>query len=136
MKTAIYPGSFDPIHTGHLNVIKKAAKLFDILIVVVSNNAEKNNQTDINERLLNARDLISIDNVKIIKNSNKMTIDIAKENNAKWIIRSGRNGIDFKYELELAAAYKYQYSEIETIMIVPDLKDINYKSRLIKQGVI
>ena len=134
MKIAIYPGSFDLMHEGHLNIINKASLLFDKVYVVVTNNPEKKCQENIDTRFEYALKLVSLDNVEIIKNESKLTVDVAKELNAKWIIRSGRNDIDFQYELELAAANKHLDNEVETVLIMPDLKDVKFQSRLIKQG--
>lgn len=135
MRKAIYPGSFDPIHKGHINIIKKASELFDKVFVVVSNNPEKEDQSPLLERFELVSKSIDIDNVEVIVNDHKLTVDIAKQNGAKWIVRSGRNDIDFKYELELAAANKHISKDIETILIYPDFENVEYQSRLIKQGV-
>lgn len=135
MKIAIYPGSFDPIHEGHLKIVLKASELFDKLFVVVSNNAEKKAQTDMEDRFSKAKEAIKITNVEVIKNEDKLTVVLAKELNANWIVRSGRKDDDFQYELELAAANNHLNSNIETIMILPDLDSVDYESRLIKQGV-
>jgi pantetheine-phosphate adenylyltransferase len=62
-----------------------------------------------------------------------MTWEIAKENKINWIIRSGRNNIDFNYELELAAGNNFFWKELETLLIIPDYKNIDFSSRLIKQ---
>lgn len=135
MKKAIYPGSFDPIHKGHINIIKKASKLFDELLVVVSNNPEKKNQSDIKTRL-NAvsKSLEGISNVKVISNNKLLTSELALSLDIKFLVRSGRNDIDFKYEIELAAANKHLNSELETIMFFPDLEDVDYSSTLLRQG--
>ncbi|MCK5806822.1 MAG: pantetheine-phosphate adenylyltransferase [Mycoplasmataceae bacterium] len=135
MKKAIYPGSFDPIHKGHINIIKKASKLFDELLVVVSNNPEKKNQSDIKTRL-NAvsKSLEGISNVKVISNNKLLTSELASSLDIKFLVRSGRNDIDFKYEIELAAANKHLNSELETIMFFPDLEDVDYSSTLLRQG--
>lgn len=133
MKIAIYPGSFDPIHEGHISIIKKAIKLFDKVIVVVSNNLEKKNQTPIEIRY---EKIVKLNlGIEVIVNANHLTAEIAKKHGAKWIIRSGRDNIDFKYELEMASANNHLNNEIETILIIPNYENISYKSRLIKQGV-
>ena len=136
MKKAIYPGSFDPIHKGHINIIKKASKLFDELLVVVSNNPEKNNQNDINERLNKVISSIEgLKNVKAISNNKTLTSKLASSLDISFLVRSGRNDIDFKYELELAAANKHLNNNLETIMFFPDLDDVDYSSTLERQGI-
>lgn len=136
MKIAIYPGSFDPIHEGHMHIIKKSLDLFDKVIILVSNNKEKANQTNIDDRFNKVKELTKdIKNIEVHKNVDKTTAHWAKDKGIKFLIRSGRNDIDFKYELELAAANNYLNKNLETILIMPDYEKINFESRLIKQGV-
>lgn len=136
MRKAIYPGSFDPLHDGHIAIIKKALKLFDVVYVVVTNNPEKQEQTGINERLEQVKSkLADFSNLIIEKNENQMTADFAKAKDIKFLIRSARNQTDFDYELELALGNKHLNKDIETIIIIPDELDIDFHSRLIKQGV-
>ncbi len=134
MKKALFPGSFDPIHKGHIEIIKKAIKLFDIVVVVVTNNEEKKSASPIKKRFNHAKSFLKeIENIEIITNSNMLTADLAKKMGIKWIIRSGRNNTDFNYELELAAGNKSLNQDVETVIIFPNYEDIDYSSRLIKQ---
>ncbi|MCR8613085.1 MAG: pantetheine-phosphate adenylyltransferase [Mycoplasma sp.] len=134
MKKAIFPGSFDPIHKGHIEIIKKATKLFDLVYVVVTFNNEKEHLSNIDGRLENVKNEIGhIKGIEIIKNSNLMTAELAKKLDTKFLIRSARNDIDFKYELELAAGNNHLNKELETILIIPDYSLIDYSSRLLKQ---
>ena len=135
MKIAIYPGSFDPIHNGHIEIIKKSLKLFDKVFVVVSYNPEKEDQSDINLRLENANKMINLPNVEVIVNRSDLTVDVATKLKARWIIRSARNDFDYDYEIKMAAANKSLNSKIETVIIIPDMKNIHYSSTLVKQGV-
>ena len=134
MNKAIFPGSFNPLHSGHISIIKKASKIFDFVYVVICNNPEKPKKTSLEERYNFALTIIpNIKNIKLITNEDKLTITIANELNCKYLIRSARNDKDFNYELELAAANHSLNNELETILIIPDYKNINYQSRLIKQ---
>lgn len=136
MKKAIYPGSFDPLHEGHKAIIKKALKLFDVVYVVVSNNPEKSSQTDINKRFETTKErLKEFSNVMVEINNNTTTAEFAKQREINFLIRSARDDQDFQYELELATANKYLNNDLETIIIIPDKLDVDYRSRLIKQGV-
>lgn len=136
MSKSLFPGSFDPIHKGHLEIIKKAINLFDEVIVVVSINPEKKNSSPIEERFIKVKEFLKgINNVKVILNKNKMTAILAKEMDIKWIIRSGRNNTDFNYEIEIAAGNKGLNKNLETIMIFPNYEDVDYRSRLLKQKV-
>ncbi|QNM93864.1 pantetheine-phosphate adenylyltransferase [Mycoplasma sp. Pen4] len=130
-KNALYPGSFNPIHKGHLSIIDKASKLFDTLYVVVSFNPDKNNLEDIEKNYEIVLNLLSDkENIKVIKNKNQLTAELAKELNATYLIRSARNIQDYEYELELAAGNKYLNENLETILIMPDYENIEFSSTL------
>ena len=136
MKKAIFPGSFDPLHEGHLNIIEKSLKLFDHIVLIVSVNKEKSNSNNIVKRFNDVKKkLINNKNISVIINENNMISNIAKELKINYIIRSARNNKDFQYELELAAANKNINSELETILIIPDYKNIKFESRLEKQKI-
>ncbi|UUD37047.1 pantetheine-phosphate adenylyltransferase [Mycoplasmopsis californica] len=131
MKIAIYPGSFDPLHKGHLEIIKKVLKIFDKLIVIVSVNPDKENQTPVDERLKQVCDqLKGFKNVEVIPNKNKLIGHIARDLGVEFIIRSARNKTDFDYELELAAGNNHVNEKLETILIMPDFEYIEYSSTL------
>lgn len=133
IKKAIYPGSFDPLHQGHLDVIKKALKIFDKIIVVVSINPDKNNLVNIKQRYLaTCQELKAFENVEVVLNEADLMANVAKKYDANFIIRSARNETDYKYELELAAGNNSQNQELETILIIPDYKMIEYSSTLLR----
>lgn len=134
MKKAIYPGSFDPIHKGHIAVVKKGLKLFDEVFVIVTNNPEKTPSKSLDERYQEVKKAFAANSqVYVEKNDSDLTANIAKQKGIDFLIRSARNQVDFNYELELAAGNKHLNSDLETILIIPDYEDINYSSRLIKQ---
>jgi len=131
MKKAIYAGSFDPIHQGHIKVLKKALKLFDEVIVIIANNDFKKNQSNIDKRLVEVKQSIkkhNLRNVTCYILNDKYLATWAKENDINFLIRSARNNTDFKYELDLAKLNKEINKKFETILIIPDLKDIEYSS--------
>ena len=128
MKTVIYPGSFNPIHDGHKQVIDLALKLFDRVIIVIAQNPEKPNIENLKEREDNIRKIYAhqIDAGKILViNSNKMTGRIAKEYNA-CIIKGVRNFIDFQNELDQASFNRVKFN-IETILI-PSSPELSFMS--------
>ncbi|EGV00176.1 pantetheine-phosphate adenylyltransferase [Mycoplasmopsis columbina] len=133
-KIAIYPGSFDPMHEGHLSVIDKALKLFDKLFVIVSINPDKNNLENIDERYLETKKMLSHygDRIDVLINKNNLIGQIAKNLNVNFLVRSARNDTDYKYELELAAGNHEVNNELETILIIPDYKLIEYSSTLLR----
>ncbi|QDY87686.1 pantetheine-phosphate adenylyltransferase [Mycoplasma anserisalpingitidis] len=130
-KYAIYPGSFDPWHKGHMEILKKALKIFDAIFIIVSINPDKDNQSNIDKRFNNVKEKVKdLDNVEVLINKSGFIADIARELNVNFIIRSARNNTDFNYELELAAGNKTLNNELETILIMPNYEDINYSSTL------
>ncbi|WP_027334914.1 pantetheine-phosphate adenylyltransferase [Mycoplasmopsis felifaucium] len=132
-KVALYPGSFDPFHLGHLSVLKKALRIFDEIHVVVSINPDKENLDNIDERYLNVKnELKNFKNVFVSINKDDLTANIAKKNGANFIIRSARNDIDYNYELQLAAGNNLLNPELETVLIVPDYDKIEYSSTLVR----
>lgn len=132
-KKAIYAGSFDPIHEGHLAVIKKALKMFDELLVIVSINPDKNNYDNLEERYLYVKKVLKdFKNVKVMINKNELIGDIAKRENCEFLIRSARNQTDFNYELVVAAGNHAVNHNLETILILPDYDMIDYSSSLIR----
>ncbi|MBQ6280409.1 MAG: pantetheine-phosphate adenylyltransferase [Mycoplasma sp.] len=128
-KIAIYPGSFDPIHEGHINIIKRLSILFDKLYVVVSYNVDKNKQTDIDSRLYQVRKTIkelNLKNVQVVKNTG-LTIEFAKKLKCNFIVRGIRNVHDYKYELNMAKIHKALDASIDTILFITS-KELSKKS--------
>ena len=138
MKTAIYPGTFDPITYGHIDVIKKSLNIFDRLIVATTDNANKNYHFLINERIniINNslfKDLkLSKKKIKIISFDN-LTIDLCKKYNANVIIRGLRAVSDFEYEFQLAGMNKKLNSKIETMFLMSDIENQIISSKFVKE---
>ena len=110
-KFAIFPGSFDPLHKGHINIIKRASQLFDVLYVAVSfNSAKKQDNLDARyQKVVVKLKSLKLRNVKVVKNET-LTVDKAKELNCKYIVRSVRDLKDYKYEMMIAQNnHKYQF---------------------------
>ena len=138
MKTAIYPGTFDPITFGHIDVIKKSLKIFDRLIVATTDNINKNYYFSIEERLSIIKDSLFKDlrfNKKkiIVVAFNTLTIDLCKKYNATVIIRGLRAVSDFEYEFQLAGMNKKLNSNIETIFLMSDVENQIISSKFVKE---
>ncbi|WP_027332891.1 pantetheine-phosphate adenylyltransferase [Mycoplasmopsis gallinarum] len=130
-KVAIYPGSFDPLHKGHISVIQKALKLFDKLIVVVSINPDKDNLINIEERYQTIKNqLASFKNVEVLLNRNQLIGELSKDLNVQFLVRSARNQIDYDYELDLASGHHTINPDLETILIIPDYEMLGVSSTL------
>ncbi|MBU4690131.1 pantetheine-phosphate adenylyltransferase [Mycoplasma sp. ES3157-GEN-MYC] len=134
MKTkAIYAGSFDPLHTGHIAVVNKALKFVDKLLLVVSNNPDKNNIDNLLDRFEYVKNYFkNNENVEVIFNKNELIGNIAKRYKINLLIRSARNDADYQTELDIAAGNHTVNPELETILIIPDYEMIGISSTLIR----
>ncbi len=118
---AMFPGSFNPIHKGHLDIIKRASKLYNKFYVVVSINDYKPQKVACKVRLANAKKAVNklhLRNVIVVGNMG-LTVDFAKKHNISVIVRSIRNAKDAKYEIDMAQANHYLNNKIETILMLP-----------------
>ena len=132
-KIAIYPGSFDPITNGHIDLIKRAAKLFDEVIVAITQNANKSSFLSIDQRVNAAENsLKSVKNAKVLS-FNSLLVDFASEQNAQIIIRGLRAVSDFEYEFQLSGMNKRLNSEIETLFMTPSEEFANISSSLVRE---
>ncbi len=138
MKVAVYPGTFDPITFGHIDVIKKSLKIFDKLIVATTNNADKNYFFSIEDRLniINNslfKDL-KLDKKKIkVISFDSLTINLCNKYKAKAIIRGLRAVSDFEYEFQLAGMNKKLNSKIETMFLMSDVENQIISSKFVKE---
>jgi pantetheine-phosphate adenylyltransferase len=115
MKTAIYPGSFDPITNGHIDIAYRAAKLFDKLIIAVAEKKSAKQLFTLEERLLFVEDIFSNNNdIEVVPFKNLVT-DLAREKSANIIVRGVRTVLDFDYEFKMAVMNKKLHKDIETV---------------------
>ena len=138
MNTAIYPGTFDPITFGHIDVIKKSLNIFDKVVVATTDNINKSYHFSINERL----DIIHNSLFKDLKLNKKrieiisfdnLTIDLCKKYKANTIIRGLRAVSDFEYEFQLAGMNKKLNSKIETMFLMSDIENQIISSKFVKE---
>jgi pantetheine-phosphate adenylyltransferase len=138
MNTAIYPGTFDPITYGHIDVIKKSLNVFDKLIVATTDNINKNYHFSIEDRLSIINNSLFKDlrlNKKKIKvvSFDDLTIDLCKKYKANTIIRGLRAVSDFEYEFQLAGMNKKLNSKIETMFLMSDVENQIISSKFVKE---
>ena len=133
MKRAVYPGSFDPVTYGHLDVIKRASEMFDELIVSVLNNKTKTPLFSVEERVKILKEATKdIPNVRIDSFSG-LLIDYAKKKNVHVIIRGLRAITDFEYELQIAQTNHVENPEVETIFLTTSLQYSYLSSTIVKE---
>tara|TARA_A100001011_G_scaffold400638_1_gene517053 strand:- start:4591 stop:5082 length:492 start_codon:yes stop_codon:yes gene_type:complete len=138
MRTGIYPGTFDPITLGHIDVIKKSLKIVDKLVIAITDNVNK-------EYFFSLEDRVSIVNKSLfkdlklnkkkilIKSFNTLTIDLCKKYKASIIIRGLRAVSDFEYEFQLAGMNKKLNNDIETIFLMSNIENQIISSNFVKE---
>ena len=137
-KVAIYPGTFDPITYGHIDVIKKALKLFDKVVVALSDGNNKNYLFDADERIEIVKKALFTDlkldkkRIKIISFSN-LTTDLCKTYKSRFILRGLRAVSDFEYEFQLAGMNRKLDNSIETIFLMSDNENQIISSNFVKE---
>ncbi len=137
-KNAIYPGTFDPITFGHIDVIKKALKIVDNVIVAISDGDNKNYLFDSEERIQIVKKALFSDlklNKKRIKiiSFRSLTTDLCKKNNSNIILRGLRAVSDFEYEFQLAGMNRKLNNSIETIFLMSDVENQIISSKFVKE---
>ena len=138
MNTAVYPGTFDPITFGHIDVIKKSLKVFDRVVVATTDNVNKKYYFSIDERLSIINNSLFKDlrltkkNIKVVP-FDSLTINLCKKYNANTIIRGLRAVSDFEYEFQLAGMNKKLNSNIETMFLMSDVENQIISSKFVKE---
>ena len=132
MAIAIYPGSFDPVHLGHVQIVETAATIFDRLIVVAMHNREKKGFLPIEKREeLLKTSFVHLDNV-VTDSSTGLVVDVAQALNADVIIKGLRSSVDFEIEMQMAQTNK-RISQINTFFIPADPEFSYISSRFIRE---
>jgi pantetheine-phosphate adenylyltransferase len=133
MRRAIYPGSFDPITNGHLDVIERARKLFDEVVVAVAHNDEKQALLSLKDRLDLLRETAGkIDNVRIAEFEG-LLVEFARNEEAGVVIRGLRAISDFEFEFQMALMNRKLDSAVETIFLMPKEEYTYLSSRIVKE---
>lgn len=133
MKTAVYPGSFDPVTSGHLNIIRRAANIFDKLIVCVMVNAGKNPMFTLEEREdFIRRVTLDLPNVEV-DCSNELLADYARRRGSCVIVKGLRAGSDFENEFQMALVNRKINPELDTMFLTADSRYMYLSSSMVKE---
>ena len=133
MRSAIYPGSFDPVTLGHWDLIQRTAKLVDRLVVAVLHNPAKTPAFTVEERVAMLKELTApLPNVEITTFLG-LLVDFAKAQNAQFIVRGVRAFSDFEYEFQMALMNRKLAPELETVFLMPKEKYAAVSSRLVRE---
>ncbi len=132
-KNAIYPGSFDPITNGHIDLIKRASGIFDCVTVAIANNHKKKPLLPMSQRIqLATIALADLDNIQVLS-FDTLLVEFARHQNAQIILRGLRAVSDFEYEFQLAGMNKHLAPDIETLFMTPAEQYANISSSLVKE---
>ena len=133
METLVYPGTFDPITNGHTDLVERASRLIDRVIVAVAVNANKQDAFPIETRVSLARDVLAhIDNVEVCSFAN-LLVDFMHQKQANIILRGLRAVSDFEYEFQLASMNRHLAPDVETLFMTPDEEYSFISSSLVKE---
>lgn len=135
MTTAIYPGSFDPVTIGHLDIIIRACKIFDKVIVAVPINPDKHASFSVEERMALLRRAIDAEGIKNaeVDSVEGLLADYAEEKNIQVLIKGLRAMSDFEYEFQMALTNKRLNSELETMFLATSAENMFLSSSMVKQ---
>lgn len=133
MKTVIYPGTFDPITLGHIDLVERAAAIFDHVLVAIAHSEKKRPLFALEERIdLCERALAHVPNVEVCGYSN-LLVDFARAHDSRFVLRGVRAIADFEYELQLANMNRAMHPELETVFLTPTERFAYISSTLVRE---
>ena len=133
---AIYPGSFDPVTYGHIDLIQRAQKIFETVIVAVARNSQKKSLFSVNERLEMLKQATAGMDGIVISDFDGLIVDYARKNNIGVILRGLRMVSDFEYEFQMALTNRKLSQDVETIFLMPSEQYSYISSRLLKEAAM
>ena len=133
MTTAVYPGSFDPVTNGHLDIIRRASKMFDHLIIAVLKHSAKSPLFTTEERVKMLEEITAGISNCTVETFDGLTIDYCHSKNAQFMVRGLRAVTDFEYELQIAQTNRVIASDIDTVFLTTNLKYSYLSSSIVKE---
>lgn len=133
MKKVIYPGTFDPVTNGHIDLVERASKLFDKVVIAIASSTRKNPMFSLEERVeMTQTALAHLDNIEVI-GFDRLLVDLASELDAVAVLRGLRAVSDFEYEFQLANMNRALSDQLETIFLTPSERFSYISSSLVKE---
>lgn len=133
-KIALFPGSFDPLTLGHLNLIERSAKLFDKIIIGVFVNTNKQSLFTVEEKQILIQQTIQhLSNIEVVVQDIELTVTTAQKMGARFLIRGIRSNKDYEYEKEIERMNKYLAPNLESVFLLSDEKYAHLSSSMIKE---
>ena len=133
MRSAVIPGTYDPITVGHMDLIIRASELFDSVVIAVVDNAAKNNMFSLEMRTSFAKEACEkLSNVRV-EAFQGLLVDFARQNNIDVVVRGVRNARDFDYEYELAQIYNMTGNGLETVLLPSNGKNAHVSSSMVRE---
>lgn len=132
MKTVVFPGSFDPFTLGHANLVERALRIFDRVIIAVGYNVDKQGWIPVDERVRAVQELYLEESRVKVMSYNNLTVDFAKENNAGFILRGVRTMQDYEYERQMADI-NHTLDGIETVVLFTDNTLSSISSSMVRE---
>jgi pantetheine-phosphate adenylyltransferase len=130
---AVFPGSFDPITTGHVSTIERSMGVFSRIIIAIGQNSQKQYLFPLEQRISWLKEIYGLNNKVEVESYEGLTIDFCRQKNARFILRGLRNSTDFEYERTIASLNKSINSEIETICIISLPEFSHISSTIVKE---
>ncbi|UQS82739.1 pantetheine-phosphate adenylyltransferase [Bombilactobacillus folatiphilus] len=137
-KIGLYAGSFDPITNGHLDIIKRASRLFDVLYVVIMNNTRKQYTFSFEQKQQLASKAIQTlrqDNIQVLARPEQLVAQVAQQLSARWLVRGVRTAEDLNYEIGMQQINQLQSSDLETVYLVAKPQYMYVSSSMVKEVV-
>ena len=132
-RTIVYPGTFDPITYGHIDLVRRASTMFDMIIVAIATNPGKQPTLLLDERIALARTTLSdIPNVEVVGFSG-LLVNFLAEQNARLVLRGLRMVSDFEYELQMANINRLQAPHVETLFLTPEMQHSSISSTFVRE---
>ncbi len=136
MKTAVFPGSFDPFTIGHEDIIRRALPLFDQLIVAIGYNSSKKNMFDYEVRLKWIKEIFSNEKKVVVKTYEGLTVDFCVEQKAKYILRGVRSSVDFEFEKAIGQMNMGLQPTLETLILISRPEHSHINSTIIRDIIL